>query len=384
MKKQFSFFNLLFFVYAFSKAQTLPQPDHVVIVMMENFSYSDIIGNTLAPNINALANDPSTALFTQSYALTHPSQPNYLMLFSGSDQGVNGDVISTNTPFVSCNLAAALIATGKSFAGYSETMPSDGYLGNTSGNYARKHNPWSNWQGSGTNQLPLTCNKTFTSFPTASNYSILPTVCFVVPNLVNDMHDPSTNSVTAITNGDTWFNSNLSAYLQWAKTHNSLLILTWDEDDNTGGTNQIVTLFAGQPVRGGQYNEHIDHYRVLRTLEDMYGITSYCGASSGSSPITDCWKNITGLKEEVAGESNVKVWPVPAGDLFYVEIESMEQGMAMASLCDAAGRSLVEKNFNLLKQENRLTFEVHDLAAGIYFLKLKGAITACKKIVVGN
>src|SRR3954471_10519329 len=77
--------------------RALPHPDHVVVVILENKSFGQIIGNPAAPNINALAaegasvvNSPSDpgAIMSGSHALRHPSQPNYLELFSGSHQGV--------------------------------------------------------------------------------------------------------------------------------------------------------------------------------------------------------------------------------------------------------------------------------------------------------
>lgn len=65
--------------------RAVPQPAHTVVVVMENHSYADIIGNPATPFINALARQG--ALFTRSFAITHPSEPNYLALFSGSTQG---------------------------------------------------------------------------------------------------------------------------------------------------------------------------------------------------------------------------------------------------------------------------------------------------------
>src|SRR5579872_6787143 len=134
------------------RAQTVPTPDHVVILMMENYGYPDIIGNSNAPYINSLATDPNAALFTQSYALSHPSQPNYVMLYSGNNQGITNDNTPSGTPFTTCNLGASLIANGKTFTAFSEGLPSVGSLASTSGSNARKHCPWTNWQGTGTNQ----------------------------------------------------------------------------------------------------------------------------------------------------------------------------------------------------------------------------------------
>ena len=64
-------------------------PAHIVVVIDENHSYSEIIGSSDAPYINSLATEG--ALFTQSFAVAHPSQPNYLALFSGSTHGITND-----------------------------------------------------------------------------------------------------------------------------------------------------------------------------------------------------------------------------------------------------------------------------------------------------
>lgn len=116
----------------------VPQPDHAVVVVMENHSYGEIIGSASAPYINSLAT--SGAKFTQSFGVTHPSEPNYLALFSGSTQGVTDD--SCPHTWATANLGSEVIAKALTFKGYSASMPSNGYAGCTSGSYARKHNPW--------------------------------------------------------------------------------------------------------------------------------------------------------------------------------------------------------------------------------------------------
>ncbi len=263
-------------------AQTVPTPDHVVVLVLENHGDDLIIGSPDAPYINSLATDSFGALFTNSHGVTHPSQPNYMYLFSGDNQNVILDFtpISLLLPFTSANLGASLLQAGKTFVGYSEDLPSVGYTGDNSGAYYRKHAPWVNWQGTGTNGIPAALNQPFTAFP--SNYDNLPKLCFVIPNQDHDMHDGT------IAQGDAWIQSNLGAYVQWARTHNSLLILTFDEDENLTGSNDIPTIFNGQMVKHGQYNELVDHNRVLRTMEDMYSLP-YAGASANSSPIVDCW-----------------------------------------------------------------------------------------------
>jgi acid phosphatase len=138
----------------------VPKPDHVIIVMEENHSYSEIIGSGEAKYINSLADNG--ALFTQSFAIEHPSQPNYLDLFSGSNQGVNGDDCPNSYGKIA-NEESELIKKGLSFRGYSEGLPSKGSEVCTSGEYARKHVPWTNFSNDpGKFSLP------FTSFPTNS------------------------------------------------------------------------------------------------------------------------------------------------------------------------------------------------------------------------
>src|SRR4051812_27420339 len=115
----------------------VPRFDHVVVVIEENHSPSQIIGSAEAPYINSLARNG--AYFSQSFGTARPSQGEYLALFSGSNHGVttNADINLGNIP----NLASQLIAAGKSFVNYSEDLPYVGFTGSTYGRYVRKHNP---------------------------------------------------------------------------------------------------------------------------------------------------------------------------------------------------------------------------------------------------
>src|ERR1700726_1301174 len=259
-----------------------PAFDHIVVVIEENHSFGDIIGNSAAPNINALAasganivnasTDPQGNT-TGSHAVRHPSQPNYLELYSGSNQGTiqdghpgsTSEPFSSPPPFTTPNLGAALRNTGFSFATYSQTLPSVGFDGDSNGAYQRKHNPVTNWMkdmNPTANQLPSIVNQPFTTFQQIANspggFANLPAVTFVVPDQTYDMHDGT------IQQADDWLKTNIiDTYLPWAITHNSLLIVTWDEDglENATGvqagntTNQIPTIFAGAKVKPGNYTE---------------------------------------------------------------------------------------------------------------------------------
>jgi phosphatidylinositol-3-phosphatase len=254
------------------KAAAVPTPAHVVIVVEENRSQSDIIGNTSAPYINQLG--ANGAMMSQSFAEVHPSEPNYYALFAGNTL-VKDNVCPVNagdTP----SLGSELLAAGYTFVGFAESLPAVGSTECKAGKYARKHVPWVSFTN-----IPGSYSLPFSAFPAPSNYASLPTVAFVTPNLDNDMHDGS------IAQGDTWLYQNLSQYAEWAKANNSLLILTWDEDDNTS-RNQIPTVIYGANVRPGAYSEPISHYNVLSTLEQMYGLPKL-GYATRAPAITDIW-----------------------------------------------------------------------------------------------
>jgi acid phosphatase len=258
----------------FAHAGELPRPDHVVIVIEENRGYAQIMDKrNSASYIHALAK--RGVLFTQSYGVAHPSQPNYLALFSGSTQGITNDACPQS--FNDDNLASSLLAAGLSFASFSESLPARGDLSCASGAYQRKHNPVANWQGV---RLPAWLNQRFADFP--QDFSRLPTVSLVVPNQDNDMHDGSFEAA------DEWLKTRIEPYIDWAMKHNSLLILTWDEDDFRGD-NRIVTILAGPMVKAGASPQRIDHYSVLRTLLDFYGLPAL-GASRDAEAIKGIWK----------------------------------------------------------------------------------------------
>src|SRR5262245_20691772 len=122
-------------------AQTIPVPAHIVIVVEENKPDSGIIGSKSAPYINALA--AGGANMTQSFAETHPSEPNYLALYSGNTFGLTSDACPVDAG-AAPNLASELLAAGYSFGGFSEDLPAVGSPACSAGKYARKHVPWAN------------------------------------------------------------------------------------------------------------------------------------------------------------------------------------------------------------------------------------------------
>jgi acid phosphatase len=245
------------------------RPDHVVIVVLENKDEQDVAGE--APYLTALAR--SGASLTDMHAETHPSQPNYLALFSGDTQGVRDDhcPVMSDAP----SLAGRLAAAGYSFVGYAEDLPSVGYTGCNKGDYARKHSPWTDFR-----DVPAVANQPLSAMP--GDYANLPTVSFLIPNLCHDMHDCS------IAEGDRWLAQNIDDYATWSRTHNSLLVVTFDES-GPDPDNHIATFAVGQRVPAGPITERADHYRLLRTLEDLYGLPPL-GHSAQAAAIGGLWR----------------------------------------------------------------------------------------------
>jgi acid phosphatase len=248
----------------------LPTPQHVLVVVFENHAFGSVLGAPAAPYLTALAASGTT--LTDAHGVRHPSEPNYLALFSGSTQGVTNDACPLS--FATPNLAAQLLAAGHTFVGYSEDLPAEGSTVCSAGSYARKHNPWVDFPA-----LPSAVNQPLTALPT--DFAQLPTVSFVIPNLCSDMHD------CPVATGDAWAKAHLAAYASWARTHDSLLVVTFDEDDNTAA-NHIATFLVGPMVRAGTSAQRTDHYRVLRTIEAMYGLTPL-GSAADRPPLTGIW-----------------------------------------------------------------------------------------------
>lgn len=334
-------------------------PDHVVIVVLENKSFAELIGSREMPYLNSLAQ--TNALMTNAYASetpyryappgfqrpfpTRPSQPNYLTLFGGHNQntlpewfqspgspflgtaihdpygtrlsasvrntpiGVANNLIpAARRPFTTPNLGAAMTGVSRTFATYSSGLPYPhfdqiGYNppGSVDG-YARRHNPAINWMN--LTQANVPAEKQRFLLPVESNlgfeptldpvdgkaypgfardsagrprdYAQLPTVSIVVPTNDENIHT-GTKAVA-----DAWLSTHMKPYVDWAKTHNSLLIITADEDGSTDssqgsaeayGNDPIVTLFVGPEgkVIPGRYIERVDHLNTLATVLDFYG-----------------------------------------------------------------------------------------------------------------
>jgi phosphatidylinositol-3-phosphatase len=378
-------FGLFLMLPFFSEAQVagLPKPDHIVILIEENEASTGVICNTcssFAPYLNALAADTNSAVFTNMSAMDHPSQPNYLEYYAGynpswpgyAEGGLNGDDSVVGWPFTSVNLGSQLLQAGLSFKTYSQDLPYAGFEGNTyAPSYARKHNPVTNWQGTGLNQVPDSLNQPFTDWPDSSHFDLLPTICYVVPDEDSDMHNGTGN--TPITIGDWWFHNYLGNLLPWCLANNTLLIVTFDESNTLSLTTNIIpTIFYGPMVKGGTYNQPATLYSQLRTFEDMYGLNNYGGypgASADSTPITYCWKSTaTAINQVNQNKPGLYVYPNPSNSDITFDARALNDVASELSITDLTGKEIAGYK---LSAQALLHVNTTDFAGGLYLYRLK-------------
>jgi len=246
---------------------------------MENRESSAVTASTM-PYLYGLSQTYGRA--DGFYAVTHPSLPNYLAFWSGSTQGVTDDA---DHNLAAASLSSQMAAAGKSWRTYAQDYPAGGcstgsaYSGGVdgpgvAGTYARKHNPAMSFTFvSGSSQCANV--QPLASFDPGVNFA------FVAPNLCNDMHDCSPAK------GDAFLRAFLPGVFtapEWAHT---LLIVSFDEGTtNVHGGGRVFTMVARQGLDGVSSSTMHDHYGLLRTIEDIFGLPCL-GASCGATPLAE-------------------------------------------------------------------------------------------------
>ena len=241
-----------------------PAISHIYLIVMENKNYSSIVGNASAPYINSLI--ANYGLATNYSGVAHPSQPNYLALFSGSKQGIADDA---NHDFTGQTLADQLEANGKTWQIFAQNVPLDCFTGAVAsggedgpGTYARKHEPAISFTDISTSPSRCSNITNFSHFdPAAADFQ------FITPNMCNDMHDCS------VATGDAFLRNFVPTILNSpAWQQGGVLFITWDEAA-VGSPNQVATLVISKLVQPGfQSDKAHDHYSLLRTIEDDWGL----------------------------------------------------------------------------------------------------------------
>ena len=241
---------------------------HVAIIVMENKEATDVVGTPSSPYVTALAR--RYAIATRAYAIRHPSLPNYLALTSGSTHGITEDCTSCRV--TAPNIVDQLEAAGLSWKAYMEDLPSPCSGAATASGYAKKHNPFMYYDDVARN--PQRCHNVVPFAQLASDLrrGTLPTFSFISPNLCHDTHDCD------VAIGDRFLSGLIPRLLRESGPH-GFVVLTWDEGSTTEGCcvdahgGRIATIVAGPDVRPhARLRRSIDHYGVLRTIENALGV----------------------------------------------------------------------------------------------------------------
>ena len=235
---------------------------------MENKEYGSVIGNPDAPYVNGLAKQ--FGLSTGSYAVAHPSLPNYLALIGGSTFGITSDCTSCTVD--ASNLVDQLEEAGISWNAYMEDLPSPCYQGPSAGSYAKKHDPFLYFDDIAGSAARCSHVVPLTQLTTDLASDALPMFAWITPDLCHDTHD------CGVATGD-GFLAGLVPKLQHAMGPDGVLYLTWDEGSTDAGCcgspggGHVATIVVGSAVRAGtRLAGPFSHYSILRTIETMWGL----------------------------------------------------------------------------------------------------------------
>ena len=249
---------------------------HVFVVVEENHSYADVVGNTSEmPYLNQLISNYGLA--TKYYANTHPSLPNYLWLVAGSAEGTTSDICPVSLS--GDNVVRELTAAGKSWKSYQESLPAVGYMGCSSGEYAAKHDPFVYLSDVISNTAQQQKVVPFTQFATDLKNGTLPSYSFITPNLLDDAHDGT------LAQADLWLQTNIGPLLaspMFQPGGSGLLIIVFDEGtDNTNGGGQVAWVAVSPKAKVGyKSTTFYQHQSTLRLMLEGLGVTSLPGAAA--------------------------------------------------------------------------------------------------------
>lgn len=269
---------------------SIPHFDHVALVIFENQELEKSLDNPNMPWLSNLAHQNAYA--NNFFADTHPSLPNYFMLTTGQ--------LVTNTnnypgEIDGDNIVREMVAAGKTWKAYEESIPSQGYLLDKGQPYEKSHDPAAYFidvrkvPAQAANLVPLTQLQTDMAAGT------LPNFMFIEPNQINSMHDcpaqnPGCDNNFKLGVGDAWAQQTLGPLLASPAFQNGLLIITWDEswdNDSRNGGGHVATILVGTGVKT-QYvsNTLYAHESTLRLICNAVQIPCM-GNSLTAAPMTE-------------------------------------------------------------------------------------------------
>jgi phosphatidylinositol-3-phosphatase len=256
----------------------IPDFDHVIVVVFENKESGSVLGSPNAPTFNLYGR--RYARITQSYGVTHPSLPNYLALVSGSTWGITTNCVACSVNARS--LADTIEASGRSWKTYAEGLPRPGFLGGSSGRYAKRHNPFAYFRPIAAKPERAQRLVPLRELATDLAANDLPDFALVVPDLCHSTHD------CPVSVGDTWLRRTVGPLLELPRT---AIFITFDEGGTSvRGGGHIATLAVGTAVRAGsRFRPVTNHYGLLRTIEQAWGLPKL-GRSATARPITGIWR----------------------------------------------------------------------------------------------
>ena len=265
-----------------SATRPVPAFQRVIVVVLENKSPSQVLGNRAAPAFNAFAR--GGAVLSSYRGVTHPSLPNYLALVSGSTHGITSDC--TTCTVAGPSLADTLEAKGLTWKAYAEGLPRPGWTGPYNGRYAKKHVPFLYFRRVLASPARLRRVVPLTQFGRDRAAGKLPTFSLVVPDLCHDMHDCS------VATGDAWLKGFLPPLL---KLPGTAVFVVFDESDSSDP--RVPALALGTLVRPhSRVTGPTGHYALLRTIEDGLGLPKL-GRSARAVQITGIWREPPPSKE---------------------------------------------------------------------------------------
>lgn len=280
MKRLFVVIAVLVFLNFEVLAGTVPNSNHVFIVLEENHAYSSVIGNSSMPYLNSLAK--KYGLATQYYANTHPSIGNYFMLTTGQVITNNDSLCSTVTQD---NVVRHLLTAGKTFKSYAESLPYAGYTGCGVYPYVKRHNPLAYFSdvANSSEKYKLVPFSRFSS--DLANHA-LPEYSFIVPNLLHDAHDGSLSAA------DSWLKTNIAPLIASATFQkDGILIIVFDESvdsDVQHGGGKVVSVVIGPKIKPGYRSTVLyQHQNTLKTLMKALGVSSFPGAAGAAASMGD-------------------------------------------------------------------------------------------------
>lgn len=272
----------------------LPVVDHVFVLIEENHSYTDVIGNPAMPYTNSLAQKYSLA--TNYYANTHPSLPNYFMLTTGQLVTNTDEYSGTVT---SDNVASAVTAAGKTWKIYAESLPNVAYLGPTIVPYDKNHDPFAYFSSVQTSISQSANVVPFTQLATDMQNNTLPNYAMIVSNVINDGHDCPNEAAQCtdtqkLAQADSWLKTNIDPLIGSSVFSNGVLICTWDESeisDNANGGGHVATILIGAHVRQGyQSTTFYQHQSTLRISMELLNISDVPGSAANAPDMSEFFK----------------------------------------------------------------------------------------------